>query len=259
MHQFYCDQGFPWWCTHIAHRPLGSRHHAKCSHECWKALVFRQLNCCGACVKVTSSAWSVSLTPKWSATAPVATLSRDFSDNPPSAETSQKLEVSHKFNIAQGESRRYRTWWLKSAFGKGICIWCVEIPALEHLTHVSAWFWNASLIISLIGCTESFSQPLCPTSGGTPCIKRLVFWSLTYLNRTWFYAGNSRGMRMNIRYHYCSYSNYLYCYPDMTILYCYNIQDFGSAFAHKVIRAPSPPGKNGSMMKHQVGRRPYWR
>lgn len=52
MHKFYCDQGFPWWCTHIAHRPLGSRHHAKCSHECWKALVFRQqLNCWGACVE----------------------------------------------------------------------------------------------------------------------------------------------------------------------------------------------------------------
>ena len=54
------------------------------------------------------------------------------------------LEVSHKFNIAQGESRRYRTWWLKSAFGKGICIWCVEIPAMEHLTHVSTWFCKAS-------------------------------------------------------------------------------------------------------------------
>ena len=33
----------------------------------------------------------------------------------------------------------------------------------------------------LTGCTESFSQPLCPYRGEYPYIKRLVFWRLTYM------------------------------------------------------------------------------
>ena len=79
---------------------------------------------------------------------------------------------------------RTPAYFFENCLGQGTCInqWSPS-KIMSCQAKLDRYIFKAPKfeIAPLIGCTESFSQPLCPHRGGTPCIKRWVVWSLTYL------------------------------------------------------------------------------